>query len=502
MDYLDFEIEIGEKEGDVYPVAVVRSNAGEAHALMHNPFAEKDLEDRIAMLESALRAPRVTLSGSLAPVQGDIQQFGRELFDALFTSRIKARYEVSKLDAHIKNKGMRIKLRILAPEMAALPWEFLYDEENCRFLGLSRQTPIVRYLELPDPAEPLFVEEPLSILAMTANPKDWEPLNLEHEKQNVALALKPLEDRGLVRVTWLEGHTWRDLQDAMQDGPWHIFHYIGHGGFDKKRQEGLIALENEDGSAYRLYATQLSGLLADHQPLRLVVLNSCEGAKGSIKGVFSSTAAAIVRRGAPAALAMQYKITDTAAIELSRTFYRVLAKGQPVDMALSEARKAIDLLTDTTVEWGTPVLYMHSPDGLLFKMSDALLHRMEQSEQKVTRRITPAVPSRQDQQRGEQKQTQDVLISARPAEQKQTTQPVLEDTVIAPGRQKAAPITKKIDQSDIDDLDDTLVPDGEQRVSGQSSVQSCPICHTEYRPQALFCSSCGRKLPQTSPSHP
>src|SRR6202035_2895825 len=144
------------------------------------------------------------------------------------------------------------------------------------------------------------------------------------------------------------------------------FHFIGHGGFDSRADEGLIALNDDQGQAVYLTATQVALLLTDHRSLRLVVLNACEGARGSKRDIFSSTAATLVRRGIPAVLAMQYEITDRAAIELSRAFYEALADGMPVDMAVSEARKAISLGVVNSVEWGTPVLYMRSPDGVLF----------------------------------------------------------------------------------------------------------------------------------------
>jgi uncharacterized membrane protein HdeD (DUF308 family) len=63
-------------------------------------------------------------------------------------------------------------------------------------------------------------------------------------------------------------------------------------------------------------------------------------------------------------VAMQYEITDTAAIEFSRDFYEALADGLPVDAAVTEARAAVSM--DSMLEWGTPVLYMHSPDGRVF----------------------------------------------------------------------------------------------------------------------------------------
>jgi len=130
----------------------------------------------------------------------------------------------------------------------------------------------------------------------------------------------------------------------------------------------LIYLANEGGKSERLTATSLGRLLADHRSLRLVVLNACEGARGSDRDLFSSTAAILVRRGLPAVLAMQYEITDRAAIEFSRAFYEVLAEGMAVDTAVVEARKAVSFAVTNTIEWGTPVLYMRAPDGQIFNL--------------------------------------------------------------------------------------------------------------------------------------
>jgi CHAT domain-containing protein len=152
-------------------------------------------------------------------------------------------------------------------------------------------------------------------------------------------------------------------------GPWHVFHFIGHGGFDPATQEGLIALASEEGYARYLPAEDLALLLKDHWDLRLVLLNSCEGARGSEQDAFSSTAATLVRPGIPAVLANQYEITDEAAIEFSRTFYEAVADGLPVDAAVAYARTSLKIEIDNTLEWATPVLHMRSPDGRIFDIS-------------------------------------------------------------------------------------------------------------------------------------
>jgi hypothetical protein len=149
---------------------------------------------------------------------------------------------------------------------------------------------------------------------------------------------------------------------------WHTFHFVGHGDFDLNAQEGLIAFsEKGTGRRHLLSSRDLARLLDGHPQLRLVFLNSCEGARGSEGDPFSGTAATLVRRGIPAVVAMQYQITDKAAIEFSSTFYESLADGLPVDAAVIEARVAVSM--DSMLEWGTPVLYMRSPDGRLFDIS-------------------------------------------------------------------------------------------------------------------------------------
>ncbi|MGH7455731.1 MAG: CHAT domain-containing protein, partial [bacterium] len=122
-------------------------------------------------------------------------------------------------------------------------------------------------------------------------------------------------------------------------------------------------------------------------------MNSCEGSRGSEHNLFSSTASILVRRGLPAVLAMQYEITDRAAIEFSRAFYEAIAEAMPVDAAVSEARKAVSFAVTNTVEWGTPVLHMRAPDGQIFNLQDLQKERtapVSSSQTQVL--INPAPP--------------------------------------------------------------------------------------------------------------
>jgi outer membrane protein assembly factor BamD (BamD/ComL family) len=368
-DFLDFELEIDEGRGREYPVRVLGSPAGEARETMHFPFDELALDLRLGKLQIALLRSGGKHRRVPSPEEQAVQDFGQALFDALLAGEIRNRYDMSLREAEQQDKGLRLKLRIRPPKLSALPWEFLYDRRQGEYVCLSRRTPIVRYLESSRLIKPLKVALPLRVLGMIASPQDQPALDIECEKERVQQAIQDLRARSLVELEWLPGQTWRDLQEAMWGGPWHIFHFIGHGGFDANSDEGFIALVDRVGRTNCLSATRLGRLLADHTPLRLVLLNSCEGAKGSDRDIFSSTASILVRRGIPAVVAMQYEITDNAAVELARAFYRALAYGMAVDEAVVAARKAISLAVANTVEWGTPVLYMRSPDGVLFQMA-------------------------------------------------------------------------------------------------------------------------------------
>ena len=61
---------------------------------------------------------------------------------------------------------------------------------------------------------------------------------------------------------------------------------------------------------------------------------------------------------------MQYDISDRAAIEFTGSFYGALAANLPIDAASSEGRKAI--ASQDTAEWGTPLLIMRAPDGVIW----------------------------------------------------------------------------------------------------------------------------------------
>ena len=357
----DFDLEIGPGDGSNYPVAVLNSPSGQARATMAFPFADPDaLSAELAAIENAV------LGAGGAAANQRVQNFGARLFHALFTGEVRTVYDRSQQATSAAGEGLRIKLRVNASELATVPWEFLFDPRPAEFVALSRHTPIVRYLELPLGEPDLAVKPPIRVLGLVANPTGVAALDIEREKARVAEALQPLGNK--VELVWLPGQTIQDLQTALQGGPWHVFHFVGHAAADGGSGEGVLLLADEQGKPDPLSATQLGRLLADQRSLRLAVLNACQGAKGNEQSLFSSLAAGLVRRGLPAVLAMQYDISDRAAVEFTGSFYSALAANLPIDAATSEGRKAIAALE--SAEWGTPLLIMRAPDGVIWDVRE------------------------------------------------------------------------------------------------------------------------------------
>jgi hypothetical protein len=366
MEPVDIELEISAGGAGTYMVAA-RSPSGEATATMRLPFDEAEIQSHLRALQTALLLSTARTRRVISEVEQPVRQFGAALFDTLIAGDVRVLVGASRDRAAHEGKRLRLVLRIRPPELSRLPWEFLYNTGTDEYLALTM--PLLRYPEVLEPRRALEASPPLEILGMVALPSDRDPLDVEEEQQWLEAALVDLERAGQVRLTWIGGQTWRDLQRAMRQGRWHVFHFIGHGGFDTTADEGVVALADEHGGTRPLHAGDLSLLLRDHASLRLVLLNACDTGRAGALDPFSSTAGALVRRGIPAVVAMQYEISDRAAIEFTRTFYGALADGLPIDVAVMEARRAVKLAHRSSLEWGTPVLYLRSTHARIFDLS-------------------------------------------------------------------------------------------------------------------------------------
>jgi WD40 repeat protein len=359
---LDFDVAI-EQVGGGYRARVVASPAGQAHADFVLPFTDKDLKILVLEVAGSIGRARRKVRRIQTAERRLLEEFGGQLFQAVFSGSVHECLGRSRLVADNRGAGLRIRL-LLPGALANVPWEYLYDEEY-GFLGLSPETALVRSVELLATVPPFPVSPPLRVLAMISAPVDVPELQGDEEWDKLTGSLADLADRGMVRADRLEAGTLAALQRPLRLHEYHVLHFVGHGYYDDDAQDGALALEGPDRKTRLVTGRDLGMMIRGHRSLRLVVLNACEGARSASDDPLGGVAQALVRQGIPAVIAMQFEISDPAALVFSKSFYQAIADGLPVDVAMVEARKAM-FAEGHEVEWATPVLYLRSPDGRVF----------------------------------------------------------------------------------------------------------------------------------------
>ena len=385
----DLELEITPGAARDLYIITVDSPAGTASGHLRLD-TERPLSRR-PELASAILASAVPTRSRLSGQELPVREVGQQLFEAIFAERVYGRYTASVQEAARRGEPLRVVLRLRAPELAAPPWEAMFDPEADEYL--CQREPIVRYVETAQPATPLPVNPPLRVLGLVSAPRDLPKLDVAEERRRLTDAIDDLGRRRQVDLTWAPNGTWPSLQELLLGGYWHVLHFIGHGGVD--RGNGVLVLEDElTGQANLVSSARFARLLHTCRPVpRLVVLNSCQSGEAAADDLLSSTAAALVHSGISAAVAMQFVVTDPAALAFSRGFYQALVHNQPVDEAVRLDRIAIDGTSENTLEWVTPVLFLRTDETRLFALvrpadGDVPSHSKQPSPEQMEREST------------------------------------------------------------------------------------------------------------------
>lgn len=364
-EYDDFDLEIRRRD-EQYQVRVLNSSSGESESEFNLPFTDVELRNFYSRIGQGNRNARRSISPGLTAAK----TFGGKLFSSVFTGQIFTQLRLSEQSARSRNRGLRLRLRLKdVPELAELPWEFLYDSDHDHFIATSTSTPIVRYLDLQLDAPPLVVAKPLRVLVIISSPSTLPRLDSEGEWENLQTALASLESTGEIVLERLPVATLDALRRRARREDFHVLHFIGHGAFDVTEGEGIIHFEESNGMPNPVSGSILGNVLRDHSSLRLIILNACEGARQSAEDPFSGVAQSLCRQRIPAVVAMQFEISDDAAKTFSEEFYTAIVDGLPVDAALGETRKAL-FAGSFGQEWATPVLYQRSTDARLFRIEE------------------------------------------------------------------------------------------------------------------------------------
>ena len=498
--YKDFVLEIGRASKGTYSIKV-QGPTGEARATFSRPVDEKDL--KIFLLEVG-RPQRIAIRGRVPKPMQQTVDFGAKLYNAVFSGDVRDTFVSARHDARRGDCGLRIKLRLTdVPELADIPWEFLYDGHD--FLALSTDTPLVRYLDLPRPPRPMQVELPLRVLVTISAPHDWTELSVEAEQARVREALEGMVAQGMAEVEYMTNVTLstlqRTLRRAKRNGrPYHIWHYIGHGTFDRATQSSVLVFCNRDGRSSLVSGFQLGTLFSGYPEIRLALLNACEGARADVQDPFAGVAAALVERGVPAVIGMQFEISNEAATVFAEEFYTSIVDGLPVDAAVTEARRGVFFIPNW-VEWATPVLYMRAPDGVLFDVQE----RVE--TERATKKEIKARERKESEQRERKEDERKAREKAEREAQKKAERRAKKEAKLKEEKEKALPTVLSPRRSLEPEM--IFIPAGEFLMGSGSDqhtlylpdyyIAKTPVTNAQY---AAFVQTTGSSVPENKEDHP
>jgi hypothetical protein len=312
-------------------------------------------------------------SGWIFPDAG--QRIGRTLYRALTADPRGAQALGSVRDnATASNQPLALNLRLPpgAGELAALPWELLWDDGSLPLLlGRGRVSACTRYLDLPQALPgPRPHTLPLRILALVPHAGIPEPLR-EQEQHARRRAWQPLLDSGQVTMEELGPVTRQALVDRLQREPLpDVVHYYGHGCY--RNGGGALLLDEADSGECWTNAEALAALLGS---VRMVTLFACQGAAvDHTHSLLSGVAPALSAAGVPIVVGMQTSVRVAAATRASGVMYRALAAGWSVQQALSLARQALYVEENDRASWYVPVLYIRTPQIEPVYLLDAPRH--------------------------------------------------------------------------------------------------------------------------------
>jgi DNA-binding beta-propeller fold protein YncE len=367
IDYSTLNVRIEALGGDRYRV-IVRGTDGDGQCEFGLGFESTDLDT----LAAAVSRPRSARRRIESDESAYARTFGARLFQLAFQDTARDVLRASLGRARHENKGVRFLLELDgARQLRNVPWELLWDSP--RFISTSAYTPVLRYVDIAARPLPLALQPPLRILGLVSSPGDMPALDAGREKEQLADACRSLTERGLLTIDWVADATLSGLLERLEDRDYHIFHFIGHGDFDEEHQDGVLLFEARAGRSQRVTGVELATILADQRSLRLAVINACEGARMALDS--NGVAANLMQYGLPAVIAMQFEISDEAAIVFARQFYGSIARSHPIDEALADARRGM-FAAGHGLEWATPVLFTNLDDGRLFDIDLAALEQL------------------------------------------------------------------------------------------------------------------------------
>lgn len=345
-----------------------------------SPVGEGEINERVPVAWERLLDCRTKLA-TRDLSSAKLREYGKSLGELMLPPYARGLFERSLARLH-DDQGLRIRLHLI-PELETLPWEYALvqitggESTACDFLALEARgrISIVRHIMIAQPAEAFRSGAKRRVVVAMASPKEYPRLKLEDEQKNIRQALTAMKG---IEVTYcpdfeqpahIASATEAELVAALNE-PVDVFHFTGHGDFEKipgpvlnmVEGRGAIVLSDASGEAALVTDEKLSFLLS-HGQVRLAVLGACKSAESDVFHKWSGVARSLLKNGIPAVIAMQFSIRDDLATRFVRSLYLSLVNGDEIDYALWQGRAAMWLAETDVRDWGAPVLYLRNSGG-------------------------------------------------------------------------------------------------------------------------------------------
>lgn len=384
LRYDDFAIHLQARGEGRYQTRILHSLAGGGSSPFGDVIDPDRLDDLLARLGEAVRRtgpPRLVVvdprSMASRSDSFDPRALGGDLHAAALGGRVGAAwaFHLGHLSER-RDRGLRLRL-VFDPEtleetaIACWPWELIHLDRARGYLALDRRTPVVRHLDVPHPTVLPPLEPPLRVLLVAANADGYPTLSLAEEEHRIREAWT---DSASVELEVLEETSIGEIREKLLRGRYHVLHFMGHGELlEPAETGGALVLRAPGGAPDPVPAAIVAESLRGLQDLRLAVLSACDTAhfpRHRGRDPYNGVAAAMVLSGLPAVVAMQFPISDRAAIAFGRGLYRALAANDPVDAAVTEGRISIVQEDHHSLEWVTPVLFSRLSAGTVLGPPD------------------------------------------------------------------------------------------------------------------------------------
>ncbi len=313
-------------------------------------------------------------------VTAQLPRWGQTLFDAVFNNT-----SVKQLFAQFINTSSDkylVTITAQQPEILSLPWELLHDAGRFLF-AFQPSITILRRIQTQTTFPACIPQSHLHILFVISRPQGASFIDPHTDAQAV---LKAIENHSAITVEFLQPATLENLWQRLQNSELQrvdVIHFDGHGIFDKtgKLSEqgnlskqlgghfprdlrkklrnlkigantGYLLFEKagkyEKNGRDRFYVpTSWLAYLLSESKVRLMVLSACQSAMvghdhdETDEEPIGSIAVGLVTTSVPSVLAMSYSVMIRATELLFGEFYREIAQGNSVGMALDKARQAL-----------------------------------------------------------------------------------------------------------------------------------------------------------------